>query len=221
MHIKIFDVSQYTYAWQKFVPNYAILVNKSRKTHLNSLDYETRQEHKYMSGIQQISIKEMNQTFANTNDRAFAYITNFVTKYCSSSQILHFSHIRMWGGTLGLAYLPRSISEIWELARNCLWLPCVFHLSGRKAISTLEILTSRGRNENMVIYMSLSLVRIKCHRSRNDIYGMILCCHHHCDTKSWDCSCLYYHGCEKCMRNKANLGDLIAATGVVILLILD
>ena len=163
----------------------------------------------------------MNQTFANTNDRAFVSITNFVTKYCSSSQILHFSHIRMWGGTLGLAYLPRSISEIWELARNCLWLPCVFYISGRKAISTLEILTSRGRNENMVIYMSLSWVRIKCHRSRNDIYGMILCCHHHCDTKSLDCSCLYYHGCEKCMRNKANLGDLIAATSVVILLILD
>ena len=57
-------------------------------------------------------------TFANNCDRSLIFITHFVTKCSSSSTILHFLHILRWDGTIGLEYLPRSISKIWELARS-------------------------------------------------------------------------------------------------------
>ena len=61
---------------------------------------------------------EIHQTFANNCDRSLIFITHFVTKCSSSSTILHFLHIIRSDGTIGLEYLPRSISKISELARS-------------------------------------------------------------------------------------------------------
>ena len=61
---------------------------------------------------------KIHRTFANNCNRSLIFITHFVTKCSSSSTILHFLHIRRWDGTIGLEYLPRSISKVWELARS-------------------------------------------------------------------------------------------------------
>ena len=52
--------------------------------------------------------------------RSWSYILQMSRKCCSSSTTSQNGHNRSVMGVLGLVYLPRSISNIWELARSLL-----------------------------------------------------------------------------------------------------
>ena len=41
-----------------------------------------------------------------------------IIKWNSSSTVLHMEHSLWWAGVFGFVYLPRSISNEWELVRN-------------------------------------------------------------------------------------------------------
>ena len=52
--------------------------------------------------------------------RSWSYVLQMSRKCCSSSTTLQNGHSRSVMGVLGLVYLPRSISNTWELARSLL-----------------------------------------------------------------------------------------------------
>ena len=56
----------------------------------------------------------------NIISRSWSYILQLSKKLCSSSTALQHGHSRSVIGVLGLVYLPRSISNTWELARSLL-----------------------------------------------------------------------------------------------------